>query len=43
MTVESDQPRAAVTVRQRDDREVPFPDDVYLITVFPVVPGLHDQ
>jgi photosystem II stability/assembly factor-like uncharacterized protein len=43
MTVESDQPLAAVTVRQRDNPEVPFPDDVYLITVFPVVPGRHDH
>ncbi len=42
MTVQSDQPLAAVTLRQRDDPTVSFPEDIYLITVFPVVPGRHD-
>ncbi len=42
LTVHSDQPAAAVTIRQRDNPQLGFPDDLYLITVFPVVPGRHD-
>ena len=37
--VVSDQPLAAVTLRQRDDPAKVFPDDVFLMSVFPVIPG----
>jgi len=43
ITVQSDQPLAAVTLRQRDQPEVGLPLDVYLLTTFPVVPGRADE
>jgi outer membrane protein assembly factor BamB len=39
ITVVSDQPLAAVTLRQRDDPGKVFPDDVFIMSVFPVIPG----
>ena len=38
--VESDQPLAALTLRQHDDLSSGFPQDVYLVTTFPVIPVL---
>ena len=40
LTVESDRPVAAVTLRQNDDPAVPFPDEVPTLTTFPVVAGV---
>jgi len=42
ITVGSDVPLAAVTLRQRDSPAKSPPDDYYLISVFPVVPGRAD-
>jgi immune inhibitor A len=39
VTVESSQPLAAVTLRQHDDPEKVFPEDITIATTFPVVPG----
>jgi len=39
IAVYSDQPLAAVTLRQRDDPDREFPDDVFLMSLFPVIPG----
>ncbi|GEM_PF-4020297 len=38
ITIESDQPLAGVTLRHRDDPGIPYPLDIYLLTVFPVFP-----
>ncbi len=38
VVIESDQPLAGVTLRQRDDPALAFPFEVYLLTVFPAVP-----
>ncbi len=43
MTVHSDRGLAAMTLRQRDDPSESFPDDIPLITAFPVMPGRPDQ
>ena len=40
VTVESAQPIAAVTLRLTDDFAKQFPDDVPILTTFPVVPGV---
>ncbi len=39
IAVSSDQPLAAVTLRQRDDPGKDFPDDIFLMSFFPVIPG----
>jgi outer membrane protein assembly factor BamB len=39
IAIVSDQPLAAVTLRQRDDPGKSFPYDVFLMSVFPVIPG----
>ena len=39
LTVESDRPLVAVTLRQKDDPGLEFPEEVPLVTTFPVVPG----
>ena len=39
VTVQSDVPVVAVTLRQKDDPALTFPDEVPTLTVFPVVPG----
>jgi hypothetical protein len=39
LVVESDQPLAAVTVRQNDDPVREFPFEVPILTTFPVIPG----
>jgi len=43
ITVESDQPLAAVTLRQDDDPSVPFPQEVTSMSVLPVTPGRADR
>jgi len=43
ITVESSQPLAALTLRQRDDFAVPFPSEVTSLTTFPVVEGRADK
>ena len=43
MTVESDAPVAAVTLRQNDDPAVSFPQEVPTLATFPVVPGRADD
>ncbi len=43
VTVESDQPLAAVTLRQHDDPNVAFPNDIPIVTTFPVVAGRADK
>ena len=40
LTVESTRPLVAVTLRQRDDAMLEFPDEVPLVTSFPVIPGV---
>lgn len=42
LTVESTQPLVAVTLRQRDDAMLEFPDEVPLVTSFPVIPGVPE-
>lgn len=42
LTVSSDQPLAAVVLRQNDDPNQPFPMDVPTLTTFPVLPGRAD-
>jgi hypothetical protein len=42
LTVESDQPLVAVTVRQTDDPAKEFPQEVPILTTFPVMPGSLD-
>ncbi len=37
--VYSDQPLAAVTLRQRDDPGKNFPDDIFIMSLFPVIAG----
>ena len=39
LVIESDQPMVAVTVRQNDDPMKQFPQDVPVLTTFPVVAG----
>jgi hypothetical protein len=39
LVIESDQPLAAVTVRQNDDPAKSFPEEVPILTTFPVIPG----
>ena len=39
LVVESDQPLVAVTVRQNDDPMKDFPQEVPMLTTFPVIPG----
>lgn len=43
LTLESDRPLAAVTLRQKDAAALEFPEEVPLLTVFPVVPGTPDS
>jgi len=43
ITVQSDQPLAALTLRQHQDPVLLFPNDVYLLTIFPVFRGRADQ
>ncbi len=43
VTVESDQPLAAVTLRQHDDPNKAFPEDIPIVTTFPVVAGRADK
>ncbi len=43
VTVGSDVPLAAVTLRQNDDPSKPFPQSVPVLTTFPVVPGAAGQ
>ncbi len=43
VTVHSDVPVVAVTIRQSDDPALSFPSEVPTLTVFPVVPGTADQ
>ncbi len=43
VTVESDAPVAAVTLRQNDDPAVSFPQEVPTLATFPVVPGRADD
>ena len=43
VTVGSDVPLAAVTLRQNDDPSQPFPQSVPALTTFPVVAGAADQ
>ena len=43
LTVESDQPLAAVTLRQNDDPLLGLPEDVPTLAVFPVIPGRGDE
>jgi hypothetical protein len=42
LVVESDQPLVAVTVRQNDDPQKGFPQEVPFLTTFPVIPGAPD-
>jgi PhoPQ-activated pathogenicity-related protein len=42
LTVRSDRPLAALTLRTRDDPALVFPDRVPILTAFPVVPGVPD-
>jgi photosystem II stability/assembly factor-like uncharacterized protein len=42
LVITSDQPLAAVTVRQNDDPALEFPEEVPLLTTFPVIPGAPD-
>jgi hypothetical protein len=39
LVVKSDQPLFAVTVRQNDDPQKGFPQEVPFLTAFPVIPG----
>ena len=43
VTVESDQPLAAVTLRQNDDPLLGLPEDVPTLAVFPGIPGRGDE
>lgn len=43
LTVESDRPLAAVTLRQNDDTSLQFPDKVPTLTTFPVAPARFEQ
>jgi hypothetical protein len=43
LVVESDQPLVAVTVRQNDDPDKEFPQEVPILTTFPVMPGAPDE
>lgn len=43
VTVGASAPVAALTLRQNDDLTVPFPDEVPILTAFPVIPGRADQ
>ena len=43
LTLECDRPLAAVTSRQKDTAGVEYPEEVPLVTVFPVVPGTPDS
>ena len=43
VTVQSDQPLAAVTLRQNDDPLLGLPEDVPTLAVFPVIPGRGDE
>jgi hypothetical protein len=42
LVIESDQPLVAVTMRQNDDPAQEFPQEVPILTTFPVMPGLPD-
>jgi hypothetical protein len=42
LVIESDQPIVAVTVRQNDDPMKDFPQEVPILTTFPVMPGAPD-
>jgi hypothetical protein len=42
LVIESDQPIVAVTVRQNDDPMKEFPQEVPVLTTFPVVSGAPD-
>jgi hypothetical protein len=42
LVIESDQPLVAVTVRQNDDASKEFPQEVPILTTFPVMPGAPD-
>ncbi len=42
VTVESDVPVAALTLRQNDDAAVGYPEEVPILTAFPVIPGRAD-
>jgi hypothetical protein len=42
LVIESDQPIVAVTVRQNDDPMKEFPQEVPILTTFPVMPGAPD-
>ena len=42
LVVESDQPLVAVTVRQNDEPLKEFPQEVPILTTFPVIPGAPD-
>jgi hypothetical protein len=42
LVIESEQPLVAVTVRQNDDPEKEFPQEVPILTTFPVMPGAPD-
>ncbi|UCF36071.1 MAG: hypothetical protein JSU96_14780, partial [Acidobacteriota bacterium] len=42
LTVESDQPLVAVTIRQNDHPGQEFPQEVPLLTTFPVIPGVPE-
>ncbi|HSR53046.1 MAG TPA: CRTAC1 family protein [Acidobacteriota bacterium] len=43
VTVESDRPLVAVTLRQTDDPQLPFPMEVPILTGFPVIPGTPES
>ena len=42
LTVSSDVPLVAVTLRQNDDPAIAFPDEVPTLATFPVIPGRSD-
>jgi hypothetical protein len=42
VTVGSDVPVAALTLRQNDDAAIAYPDEVPILTAFPVIPGRAD-
>lgn len=42
VTVESDVPVAALTLRQNDDAAIAYPEEVPILTAFPVIPGRAD-
>ncbi len=42
VTVALDRPGTAVTLRQNDDGQVDFPDEIQTLVAFPVIPGRAD-